>query len=111
MPPFLRIVNNFCHDLATGFWLALVLVEAGLRQELAAQGLLEAGRPVLGLAFVWMIGALAIILLTGVFRAVTYQAPPEPERQVKRRLLWAKHAFLAAVFALGTIYAYRLAVG
>ncbi|MGE5509325.1 MAG: hypothetical protein ACM3RP_12720 [Chitinophagales bacterium] len=104
------IVNNFVHDLATGFWLALVLVSAGLRRVLAATGLLAAGRPVLGLAFRWLLVSLAIILLTGAVRAVTYREPGVAGRdQVKLRLLVAKHVLLGAAFLAGTFWAYRLA--
>lgn len=109
MPAWLRVVNSFTHDLATGFWFALVFVAAGLRRELAEAGLLAAGRPVLGAAFHWAVGALVTVLVTGVARAVAYEPPPEPERQVKRRLLALKHALLGVSFVIGTLYVYRLA--
>lgn len=109
MPEGFRVVNHFLHDLATGVWLALVLVEAALRRTLAASGLLDAGRPVLALAFRWGVAALALILLTGVARTATYRDPGDVDPAVKRRLLWVKHVFLILVFGLGTFYAHRVA--
>lgn len=104
------IVNNFVHDLATGFWLSLLLVLAGLRQALLAVELLPAGRSVLALAFRWSLVALAVILASGVVRAATYRAGgPVARQQLKWRLLVIKHALLGTAFAAGTLWAYRLA--
>ena len=109
MPVALRIVNNFVHDLATGFWLAVVIVEAALRRELSASGLLAPGRPVLALCFWSAVGSLVVILATGVVRTATYRDHQNPNAELKRRLLVAKHVLLGAAFTLGTAWAHRLA--
>lgn len=109
MPQWLSVLVSFAHDLATGFWLALVLVAAGLRRTLEPAGLLPAGRPVLVALFRWVIAALVVILLTGVWRTLTFRNTPGIDPLVKRRLLIAKHVLLGAAFALGTWYAWRLA--
>ncbi|MDI6870429.1 MAG: hypothetical protein QME79_03550 [Bacillota bacterium] len=110
MPAGLRIVNNFVHDLATGFWLALVIAASALRRTLVAAGLLAPGRPVLVLLFRWAVVALAFILFTGVVRAAVYRDGGDADPRLKRRLLLIKHALLGAAFALGTAYLYQLAL-
>jgi hypothetical protein len=104
------VVNNFVHDLATGFWLALVLVLAGFRKVLSGGPLLAAGRPVLGLAFRWTLVALAVIFATGVLRTISYRGSGIPGRdRLKLELLIAKHILLGVTFLIGTFWAYRLA--
>ncbi len=109
MPEGLRLLNNFAHDLATGFWLALLIMAAALRRALAAAGLLGVGRPVLAGLFWWAMAALAVILATGALRAATYRGGREGDPGLKRRLLWAKHILLGLAFTLGTGCLYRLA--
>jgi hypothetical protein len=109
MPEGLRLLNGFLHDLATGFWLALLITAAALRRALSAAGLIEAGRPVLLGLFWWSVAALAVILGTGVYRAAAYRDDKERSPDLKRRLLWGKHLLLGLAFALGTGWLYRLA--
>lgn len=109
---WLIILNDFSHDLFSGFWMSCILVLYLLdRKADAAGGLLLASelRDVMALFFWLVISSLAVVLITGIMRSITYRRErDEDTEQVKRKMLIIKHVFLGAVFSGGTWLAYSL---
>jgi uncharacterized membrane protein len=105
----LTILNSFVHDVATGTWISslalLTLLHAEPRRP--AWAVAASLVPALErkfLALTW--ASLAVILLTGVFRMVTWKAfgwTGDMARD-RVRLLKIKHALLGVVFLAGTAY-------
>ncbi|HAK59122.1 MAG TPA: hypothetical protein DCO77_01895 [Nitrospiraceae bacterium] len=109
---WLIILNDFSHDLFSGFWMSCILVLYVLdRKADAAGGLLLASelREVMALFFWLVISSLAVVLITGIMRSITYRRErDEDTEQVKKKMLIIKHVFLGAVFSGGTWLAYSL---
>lgn len=106
---YLRIVNNFFHDLASGMWAACVLVvfllairRVGVPAEAAAalQGV--------GVLMFWLaVGSLGVIVGTGVLRTLYWRSQhPADELPQWRRALFVKHALYVTVYAGGTFAAW-----
>lgn len=109
--PYVRITNNFLHDMATGTWAACLLVLWVLRNQAkgmsaeAVEALAEAGQVVFWL----LIAALAVIVVTGAMRLFYWRAQTPPdERGQKRRALIIKHVAFAVVYGGGTYVAWTL---
>ncbi len=110
----LTILNAFVHDVATGTWIgSLVLLsilhaQAAAPEWAAAQGLV---RPLAG-RFMWVTWvSLAVILLTGVVRMVTWKVfgwTGDVARD-RIRLLKVKHAILGVAFLAGTAWQVAIA--
>ncbi len=109
--PYTRIMNNFLHDMATGTWVACLLVRwvlddraTGMSAE-ASAALSDASR----LVFWLLLGALAVIVGTGVLRLAYWRSQtPAEDRVAKRRALLVKHAAFAVVYGAGTAWAWTL---
>jgi hypothetical protein len=111
----LTILNAFLHDVATGTWIATLVLLTILHRETATpawRSLLaspEAAALVPGLerkflALTWV--SLAVILLTGVVRVVTFRVFGWTGDVAQERisLLKVKHAILGAFFLAGTVW-------
>ncbi len=110
---WLIILNDFAHDLFSGFWLSCVVVvylisrvADGLPDPAAALAL----RAVLGTFFWFVVVSLAVVMVTGGLRSLTYRPPQSDEEAgVKKKLLIIKHAVLGLAFIGGTWFAYSVA--
>ncbi|BDG08834.1 hypothetical protein [Anaeromyxobacter paludicola] len=106
----LTILNSFVHDVATGTWISSLLFMrlahaetrgapwAGVPRELVRQ--LEAQF----MAITWT--SLAVVVATGLVRALTFRAygwTGDVARD-RIRMLKLKHALLGATFLAGTLY-------
>ena len=105
----LTILNAFVHDVATGTWIASLVVMSIVHREAqtpawsAAQML---ARSLAGKFMVLTWASLAVILLTGVVRMVTFKVfgwTGDIARD-RIRLLKIKHALLGVVFLAGTAW-------
>ena len=112
----LTILNAFIHDVATGTWIGTLVLLTILHQETRKPAWLLAGPLVPGLerkflTLTWV--SLAIIVLTGVARMVTWKVfgwTGDMERS-RIRLLKIKHALLGVVFVAGTVWQVLLVYG
>jgi putative copper export protein len=112
----LTILNAFVHDVATGTWIGSLVLLSILHVQVAkpewalASGLARS----LGVKFMWVTWvSLAVIMLTGVVRMVTWKVfgwTGDMERS-RIQLLKVKHALLGVVFAAGTAYQALLVYG
>jgi len=109
--PYVRITNNFLHDMATGTWAACVLVIwvlatrlTGLPAE-AADAIAEA----MALVFWLLVVALVVLAATGGIRLAYWRAESTPaELAAKRRALVVKHVAFLVVYGGGTLWAWLL---
>ena len=105
----LTILNAFAHDVATGTWIGTLVLLTILHHETSQPAWLLASPLVPGLerkflVLTWV--SLAVIVLTGVFRMLTWKVfgwTGDVERD-RIRLLKIKHALLGVVFAAGTAW-------
>jgi putative copper export protein len=105
----LTIFNAFVHDVATGTWIGTLVLLTILHQETRKPAWILASPLVPGLerkflVLCWV--SLAIIVLTGIVRMVTWKVfgwTGDMERS-RIALLKAKHALLGIVFAAGTAW-------
>lgn len=108
---YVRIMNNFLHDMATGTWAACLLVLWMLDRELA--DLPHSAADALGasmhLVYWVLLVALLVVTATGALRLVYWrsQTPPE-ELAAKRRALIVKHVVFLVVYGGGTWFAWTL---
>lgn len=105
----LTILNAFVHDVATGTWIGTLVLLTILHQETrnAAWILASPLVPPLERKFLlltWV--SLGVILLTGVFRMLTWKVFgwTGDMEQSRVHLLKVKHALLGIVFAAGTAW-------
>jgi uncharacterized membrane protein len=112
----LTILNAFVHDVATGTWIGTLVLLTILHHETAKPAWLLAGPLVPALERKFLVltwASLGIILLTGVFRMLTWKVfgwTGAVERD-RIRLLKVKHALLGIVFAAGTAWQVALVYG
>jgi uncharacterized membrane protein len=105
----LTILNAFVHDVATGTWISSLILITVLYREVARPAWAQAAPlgEALGRRFMVLTWAsLAVILLTGVVRMVTWKAfgwTGDVSRD-RVRLLKIKHAVLGIAFAAGTAW-------
>ncbi len=112
----LTILNAFVHDVATGTWIGTLVLLTILHRETGKPVWVLAAPLVPGLerqflALTWT--SLAVIVLTGVFRMLTWKIfgwTGDVERD-RIRLLKIKHAMLGIVFAAGTAWQVALVYG
>ena len=112
--PWVRLANNWLHDIGTGLWAACLLLLVVLRGRYAALAALDpaafdAVASVTSLVFRLLAGALAGITLTGAVRLFYWRAqtPPEQMRAKRPALIW-KHAAFLALYVPGTWWAWTL---
>ena len=97
---YVRITNNFLHDMATGTWAACILVIWVLSRQLDSMSS-EASAAVsdaMVLVFWLLIGALVVIAATGGIRLAYWRKQtPAEELAAKRRALIVKHVAFAVI--------------
>jgi len=105
----LTILNAFVHDVATGTWIGSLVLLSILHVQVATPAWAAAqhlARP-LAAKFMWVTWtSLAVIMLTGVVRMVTFKVfgwTGDVARD-RIRLLKVKHAVLGVAFAIGTAW-------
>ena len=105
----LTIINAFVHDVATGTWIGTLVLITILHRETRAPAWVLASPlvPALERKFLvltWV--SLGVILLTGVFRMVTWKVFgwTGDVAADRVRLLKVKHAVLGIAFAAGTAW-------
>lgn len=113
--PWIRLANNWLHDVGTGLWAACLLVLwvlADRARELSAAAgphFAAAMAEVSWLVFWLLVAALAAITVTGVFRLVYWRAETPPEElPAKRPALIGKHVVFLVVYGGGTAWAWSL---
>jgi hypothetical protein len=105
----LTILNAFVHDVATGTWISSLVVLTLLRSETRKPAWAAASALVPPLASKLMVltwASLAVIVLTGVVRMVTWKAfgwTGDVSRD-RVHLLKVKHAVLGVAFLAGTAW-------
>ena len=110
----LTVLNAFVHDVATGTWIAALVLLTLLHREAQAPAWRAAAPLVRALAAKFMVltwSSLAVILATGVVRIVTFKVfgwTGDVARD-RIRLLKIKHALLGAVFLAGTAWQVAIA--
>lgn len=108
---YVRITNNFLHDMATGTWAACLMVLVVLNRRLV--GMPQVAGSAVGsamqLVFWLLIGALVVVSVTGALRLFYWRATtPAEELSAKRRALIVKHVAFLAVYGGGTLWAWSL---
>lgn len=112
----LTIVNAFVHDVATGTWISSLVLITVLHFETRKAAWSAAAHLVPPLASKFMLltwASLAIILITGVVRMLTWKVfgwTGDVSRD-RVRLLKVKHAVLGVAFLGGTLYQAALVYG
>jgi uncharacterized membrane protein len=112
----LTILNAFVHDVATGTWISSLILLTVLHREARLPAWKPAAALVPGLASQFMLltwASLAVILLTGVVRMVTWKVfgwTGDVSRD-RVRLLKIKHALLGVAFLAGTAWMAAIAYG
>ncbi len=108
------ILNAFVHDVATGTWIGSLVLLTILHVQMGTPGwapALHLGRS-LAAMFMWVTWvSLAVIVLTGVVRMVTWKVfgwTGDVARD-RIRLLKVKHAVLGVVFLAGTAWQVAIA--
>lgn len=112
--PWVRLTNNWLHDVGTGLWAACVLVVWVLQNQ--KNELSEAGPRVSSALYQaqWMIfgllvAALVVIAVTGAVRLLYWrQETPAEEMPAKRPALVGKHIAFLVIYGGGTLWAYLL---
>ena len=107
----LIIINDFAHDLFTGFWVSSLLVIFLLNNRMASFPLISEAYSLIHSMmkmFFWL-GVISILLIiaTGIIRLRNYRKTSRKEIEtVKTRALIVKHLILTVVFLAGTYFAY-----
>jgi len=108
---YVRITNNFLHDMATGTWAACLIVLVVLNRQLAGMPTQAASAVggAMGLVFWLLVGALVVVGVTGALRLFYWRATtPVAELAAKRRALIVKHVAFVVVYGGGTAWAWLL---
>lgn len=111
--PYVRLTNNWLHDVATGLWAACLVVIAVLHGRIAGVDAVAAAQlaSVTGLMFWMLVGSLVVITLTGVVRLVYWRSDtPAEELPSKRPALIGKHVAFLVVYGAGTVWAFVMAM-
>jgi uncharacterized membrane protein len=109
--PYVRVTNNFLHDMATGTWAACVLVLWILARERAEMPSITIAALGEATHAVWvlLLIALAVLTVTGALRLFYWRATTPPEElRAKRRALVVKHVAFLVIYGGGTWWAYTL---
>jgi hypothetical protein len=108
---YVRITNNFLHDMATGTWAACLMVLVVLNRRLVGMPQVAASAvgSAMQLVFWLLIGALVVVSVTGALRLFYWRATtPAEELSAKRRALIVKHVAFLAVYGGGTVWGWLL---
>jgi len=109
---YVRITNNFLHDMATGTWAACLLVLWSLDRQLASLSTeaQDALRTSMELVFWLLVAALVVLTVTGALRLFYWRGTtPAQERAAKQRALIIKHVAFLVIYGGGTYWAWMLA--
>jgi uncharacterized membrane protein len=113
--PWIRLANNWLHDVGTGLWaacLVVLLVISGERPSFEAISSPDGYALIAGVTttvFLMLVAALAVIALTGAFRLFYWRSQtPSDELASKRPALIWKHVAFVAVYVPGTWWAWTL---
>ncbi|MDA3936868.1 MAG: hypothetical protein PF636_08440 [Actinomycetota bacterium] len=109
--PYVRIVNNFLHDMATGTWAACAMVIWVLSGKTSTMPFDAAQAVESAMRSVWwlLIVALLVITVTGAFRLFYWRGQtPDDERAAKRRALVIKHVAFLVIYGGGSVWVYGL---
>jgi putative copper export protein len=108
---YVRITNNFMHDMATGTWaacLAVLLVLSPRLVGMPAEASAAVGDAMM-LVFWLLLVALAVVTATGAVRLVYWRAQtPADELTAKRRALVVKHIAFLVIYGGGTVFGWTL---
>ncbi|MGB4441592.1 MAG: hypothetical protein WBJ62_05145 [Coriobacteriia bacterium] len=109
--PYVRIVNNFLHDMATGTWaacLAVLLVLSGRLAGMPAEAAVALG-DAMTLVFWILAGALVVVSATGGIRLAYWRQQTAPEDlAAKRRSLIVKHIAFFVIYGGGSVWGWLL---
>jgi len=108
---YVRITNNFLHDMATGTWAACLMVLWVLARELPAMPpeAAEALGDAMSLVFILLVAALAVVTVTGAVRLFYWRSTTPPQELAeKRRALIVKHVAFLVIYGGGTWWAWTL---
>lgn len=108
---YVRITNNFLHDMATGTWFACLAVLLVLDNRLAGMPAEAASAlgDAMALVFWLLVGALVVVTLTGAVRLVYWRQEAAPEElAAKRRALITKHIAFFVIYGGGTVWGWML---
>lgn len=109
MKTWLIIINNFMHDLFTGFWISTILVIYLLEKKvpLVHRVTAEAFKDMMKVFFMLGIFSLIIVIITGIFRFLTFKSMNNRDFiNTKKNVLIVKHILLGLIFLVGTYLAY-----
>jgi putative copper export protein len=109
MKNWIIIINNFLHDLFTGFWISTILVIYLLEKKIpSVHGIpAEAFNDIKKVFFILGIFSLLIIIITGVFRTIHYKFGNSATCETaKKKILIIKHILLGLIFLVGTYLSY-----
>lgn len=112
MKYWLIIINNFAHDLFTGFWVSTIIVIYMLiKQVPVVHGIpAETFRDVTKVFFLLGVFSVIMIIITGIIRTLYYFSLSNISfAKVKRQALIIKHMLLGLIFIAGTYWAYSSA--
>lgn len=111
---WVRLANNWLHDVASGLWAACLIAMIVLQnqQPLLSGAGTDAWHAVGGVAqvmFELLLGSLVVIAVTGVLRLVYWRKQtPKEEMPAKRPALIGKHVAFLLVYGAGTVWAYTM---
>lgn len=112
---WVRLTNNWAHDVGTGLWAACLVVLAVIgaeRPSFEAASFSDAYQliaRVTGTIFGLLVIALVVITLTGAVRLFYWRSQTPPEQLAsKRPALIAKHVAFLLLYAPGTWWAWTL---
>lgn len=109
---WLIIINNFLHDMFTGFWVSTIIVIYLLKKQVPlVYGIpVETFRDIITVFFWLGIFSLIVIVFTGIIRIFYYRGINDMAIEiVKKKILIIKHILLGLIFLAGTYLAYSYA--
>lgn len=109
--PYVRVTNNFLHDMATGTWAACVLVLWVLARQAAGAhpGVAAALGEASALVFWMLLAALLALTVTGGLRIFYWRTTTSAEEiTAKRRALVVKHVAFLVIYGGGSWWAFTL---
>lgn len=109
---WLIIMNNFIHDLFTGFWVSTIIVIYLLKKQVPLiHGIpSETFRDIMKVFFVLGVFSMIVIVVTGIIRTCYYRSINDLDMEnIKKKILIIKHILLGLIFIAGTYWAYSYA--
>lgn len=117
MRDFLIVINSFIHDMATGIWIAILMMMYVISDKSKMITDLPRGtvfiRSIMETLWVWAVTSILIVLITGVMRVLTFKRygwTGDMARD-RKRLLLIKHILLGGAFLFGVYIQFMLMAG